>query len=106
MNNIDNVELLSPVIDPCYSREAAEGTDNTNISNEKRSDNETLSQTAQLKDWAVTFKLSHIAINNVLRIFKPSVPELPLDSRTLLNTPSVISTKKNRNRRILSSWIT
>ncbi|CAH0559280.1 unnamed protein product [Brassicogethes aeneus] len=41
----------------------------------------------QLQHWAVTNKVTHIALNNLLKILNPHFKNLPLDPRTLLKTP-------------------
>ena len=37
--------------------------------------------------WAIYSRTPHIHVNAILRIFRPFFPDLPLDARTLLNTP-------------------
>lgn len=46
-----------------------------------------LTLSESLASWAVHYKIPHIALNNLLHILKPIHGELPLDGRTLLETP-------------------
>lgn len=49
---------------------------------------------SEIASWAVSNKISHLAIGNLLKILKPYHPLLlPSDPRTLLHTPRVIETK-------------
>ncbi|XP_047137496.2 uncharacterized protein LOC105849210 isoform X1 [Hydra vulgaris] len=40
----------------------------------------------KLQDWAITYRVSHSALGSLLRILNPLHSNLPIDSRTLLNT--------------------
>lgn len=42
---------------------------------------------SQLSEWAVNHNITHIAINDLLKMLKPYHSELPNDARTLLHTP-------------------
>lgn len=46
-----------------------------------------------LSQWASEFKISHVALTGLLKALSPIHPELPKDSRTLLNTPHKIPVK-------------
>lgn len=50
--------------------------------------------TSQLRQWATSQCISHTAIKSLLHILVPFHPELPLDSRTLLQTPRSFESKK------------
>lgn len=53
--------------------------------------NEAKDLPSQLKHWAtVEHKIPHNALDSLLKILNPLCPELPRDSRTLLNTPMTI----------------
>lgn len=76
--------------------------ENTLFENNNDSDAEVLPNLENLKDkslasslaeWAVKNRITHSALNSLLSILKPMHNELPLDSRTLLNTPRSITTK-------------
>ena len=47
-----------------------------------------------MADWAVTCPLAHKHVNKLLRFSKKLVPDLPLDSRTLLSTPRTVHTSE------------
>lgn len=47
----------------------------------------------QLAEWAVKYNVTQTAVTNLLHILKPLHPQLPLDARTLLNTPRDMSLK-------------
>lgn len=49
--------------------------------------------TVQIREWAISNNIDHMAINNLLTILKPDHPELPLNARTLLRTPRQINVK-------------
>lgn len=58
---------------------------NTNLQGDSNSTN--LSQ--ELADWAIKMQVSHRALTDLLHILQPyHIDKLPLDSRTLLQTPS------------------
>lgn len=42
---------------------------------------------SELSKWCLAHNITHIAINDLLKILKPRHPELPLDARTFLQTP-------------------
>lgn len=48
----------------------------------------------QLRDWAVQYKISQAALNNLLKILIPLHSKLPLDSRTLLKTTLYMPTQQ------------
>ncbi|KAJ8970641.1 hypothetical protein NQ314_001092 [Rhamnusium bicolor] len=41
----------------------------------------------QLSEWALTHQITHVALNDLLKILKPHHDDLPVDARTLLKTP-------------------
>ncbi|XP_031350255.1 uncharacterized protein LOC116178316 isoform X1 [Photinus pyralis] len=45
----------------------------------------------QLTEWALKHKISHLALTDLLHVLSMHHPELPLDSRTLLATPTSTS---------------
>lgn len=47
----------------------------------------------QLRDWAIKHNIKHAALNDLLLILRQQNEHLPIDPRTLLGTPSVISVK-------------
>lgn len=53
----------------------------------------TISFRDSLASWAVLHKIPHNALNDLLKILKPMHNELPLDSRTLLETPLIYEVK-------------
>lgn len=54
-----------------------------------------------LQQWAVNHKISHSALNNLLKILSPFHSELSLDSRTLMKTPKQIETKELENGELI-----
>lgn len=44
-----------------------------------------------IAEWAITCRVPHSTITKLLHVLSPFHPELPLSSRTLLNTPNVTS---------------
>lgn len=48
---------------------------------------------SQLSEWALNYNITHVAINELLKILKPKHPELPSDARTLMHTPRSIILK-------------
>lgn len=48
---------------------------------------------SQLSEWAINYNITHVAINELLKILKSSHPELPSDARTLMHTPRSIILK-------------
>lgn len=52
---------------------------------------------AKLQNWAVNYKISHSALTSLLHIISPDYPELPLHSRTLLQTPTNMQSKQLEN---------
>lgn len=46
-----------------------------------------------LAQWCLEFNITHVAINKLLKMFKPFCPSLPTDARTLLHTPRYMSVK-------------
>lgn len=60
--------------------ESNEGTESAKTSSPNFKDS--------LKSWALTHNITHSAINDLLRLLKPSNDGLPLDARTLLGTSS------------------
>ncbi|KAJ8936170.1 hypothetical protein NQ314_012466 [Rhamnusium bicolor] len=52
-----------------------------------KSKNVAQSLSTQLIDWSLKHNIAHVAINDLLNVLKPFHPELPLDVRTLLQTP-------------------
>jgi len=67
---------------------------NNNLFNENLSDK---NLTDKLKEWAVNGNVPHIRVTELLHLLQPFHPELPLSSKTLLNTPSIIKSKKLNN---------
>ncbi|XP_031333822.1 uncharacterized protein LOC116163832 [Photinus pyralis] len=71
---------------------------NDNVNIEKSSEkSETPKHNAlanSLREWGLKFKVSHSAFTDLLHILHDSHPYLPLDCRTLLNTPSSYATKQ------------
>jgi len=60
---------------------------NNNLFNENLSDK---NLTDKLKEWAVNGNVPHIRVTELLHLLQPFHPELPLSSKTLLNTPSIM----------------
>lgn len=52
---------------------------------------------SQLRSWALETKSSHHSVTKLLKILNPIIPQLPLDSRTLLKTPRTVVLKKLDN---------
>lgn len=52
---------------------------------------------AKLQDWATNYKISHSALTSLLHILLPHHAELPIDSRTLLKTPTNMRSKQLEN---------
>lgn len=46
---------------------------------------------SSLTKWALQHGITHVAMNDLLKILKPYHPSLPLDSRSLLHTPKKIN---------------
>ncbi|VEN61549.1 unnamed protein product [Callosobruchus maculatus] len=55
----------------------------------------------QLQRWAVDNKITHLALNNLLKILSPFHTDLCLDSRTLLNTPQQAKFRKLENGELI-----
>lgn len=53
-----------------------------------------------MRDWALDCRITHFALSKLLKILKPKHDELPIDARTLLNTP-----KKNEIRNLPSGGL-
>lgn len=54
-----------------------------------------LSLLEKIKNWSLRNKIKHIAINDLLKILKEEgIAELPLDARTLLNTPKTVNIRE------------
>lgn len=58
---------------------------------------------SELSEWALNYSITHVAINELLKILKPKHPELLSDARTLMHTPRSIILKDAR--KILSFWL-
>ncbi|KAJ8977152.1 hypothetical protein NQ317_016819 [Molorchus minor] len=67
------------------------GTTTANI-NDTHTTNEDFA--LKLSQWAVSEKVSHVAVTKLLHILVPFHPHLPLDSRTLLCTPIQFKSKQ------------
>lgn len=48
---------------------------------------------AKLAQWAINHNITHVGINDLLKLLKPFHKELPLDSRTLLHTIRTVEPK-------------
>lgn len=62
------------------------------------SDSEELSKQSKslsetLKEWSIKHSITHSALSELLHIIHNTLPNLPLDSRTLLKTPRFIPTE-------------
>jgi hypothetical protein len=51
----------------------------------------------QLSSWSIEYNATHSSINALLKIFKPHIPTLPSDARTLLRTPRQVKVTKCDN---------
>ncbi|KAK9687290.1 hypothetical protein QE152_g36557 [Popillia japonica] len=91
-NSDFNVEASNIFLDNnLFSVEEPRSSDELDIN---RSDNFLI----KLKHWAISnTSVPHSAITELLHILSPYHPELPLDCRTLLKTPTQISTKQLDN---------
>lgn len=66
-----------------------------NTSSSQLSPKNALASNLQL--WALKTNVAHSAVTELLHILAPLHPELPLDSRTLLQTPKKLSIEKMKN---------
>jgi hypothetical protein len=70
-------------------------SDSDSLSSVSDSDcNDYASTKDDLAQWCLEFNISHVAINKLLKIFKPLCPSLPTDARTLLQTPRYVPVKE------------
>ena len=94
--------LVSPSIADNSIRDTCDEDHESNFSLEDSSEDELDTQCdnlpslpSQLACWSVNHRIPHSAINDLLRILKLNVEkELPLDARTLLNTPRTVNVLK------------
>ena len=79
----------------CYSESdgytCSDSDEHQCVSNEGKSvSNSNFKQS--LKAWALTHNITHSAINDLLKLLRPTSDDLPVDARTLLGTSSYHST--------------
>lgn len=60
---------------------------NTLSTDDDNTNQDSLDVPKQLAFWVVKHNISHLAVNNLLRILQPSINNLPKDVRSLLGTP-------------------
>lgn len=79
----DNYLTINAVSD--FSNKVINNSSDTNINSSLDNQSNFM---YELMKWATERHISHLALTELLHILSPYHPELPLDSRTLLNTPS------------------
>ncbi|XP_050513733.1 uncharacterized protein LOC126889458 [Diabrotica virgifera virgifera] len=65
-----------------------------NASNSNKFQKNSYDLHGELKRWAIRNKVTHSTVTDLLHVLVPVHPELPLSSKTLLNTPTTITLKK------------
>lgn len=92
-DKLDNTEPLNePNLDLLF--ELSSSSDDSHKSSKEITDNYSSLQN-KLQKWAICSKISHSSLTELLHVLSPHHPELPLSSKTFLNTP--ISNKKILN---------
>lgn len=71
-----------------------ENENNLDYLEEPEENSETFTLWLELKKWALKHKTTHSALNDLLRLLKNKGLQLPLDSRTLLDTPCTVSIER------------
>jgi hypothetical protein len=69
-----------------------------NIDDEEGFGSHNVQLSTHIAEWAIHFGVSHSALRYLLRILNPFHPELPLDPRTLLKTPTNYAVKEMSNK--------
>lgn len=88
VSQIDNVDC-----EPSVNTEVSQPTLSMNEYVSQETENSGVDLKSQLRHWAtVQYKIPHNAIDSLLKILSPICPELPKDSRTLLQTPKHVET--------------
>lgn len=65
----------------------SEASENVGLSNNKIFDEISPPIQESLKGWAIKYQIKHNAINELLSMLRQKCPELPIDARTLVQTP-------------------
>jgi len=52
---------------------------------------------SKLRGWAINGNVPHVRVTELLHLLRPFHPELPFSSKTLLHTPSIMTSKKLNN---------
>ncbi|KAK4877644.1 hypothetical protein RN001_010150 [Aquatica leii] len=90
-NNLSKELLNIDLSLPNTSNDFSNYNDNNDIS---LSSNSCDGFRIQLQSWALRHNITHVAINDLLCIFKTPIPNLPSDARTLLGTKRTVVTTK------------
>jgi len=87
-SNVDNSDLSSLSLP-----DAAVGDDDDESDGCGFNGGSSVPVSMQLREWCTEYDIHRTAVNKLLCILKPVCPSLPLDARTLLQTPRQVEVK-------------
>lgn len=87
----------SVLMEPILSFDTTSLCSNNSDHDDKSTSTEKRTLKSQLGHWAVTKHVPHTLVSDILHLLSPFHPELPLDARTLLHTPTKMVCKSLSN---------
>jgi len=112
INSNNSIKSINSINNSNYSEESNDVLENENINdsnfdineiinivNSPRSDNfidDSSSFVSWLQEWVLRNRISHVALNELLKRIKPKYPALPLDARSLLKIPRKVNVQNVR----------